>query len=64
MVGDIVWVNYGDLLCADGILLDGNGIMCDESSMTGEPILIAKNPATKPFMLSGTKVMEARAAAR
>jgi calcium-translocating P-type ATPase len=58
VVGDIMWITYGDLLAADGVLLEGNGVKCDEAALTGEPIQIAKDPASKPFMLSGTKVME------
>lgn len=58
LVGDIVWLSYGDLLIADGVLIDGNGVKCDESSLTGEPIMIAKDSTKKPFMLSGTKIME------
>ena len=58
VVGDILWVKYGDLLPADGILIDGSQLMADEAALTGEPILIPKSVATAPFLLSGTKIME------
>ena len=35
LVGDIIHVNYGDILPADMILIEGNGIKMDESSLTG-----------------------------
>lgn len=58
LCGDILWVNYGDLLAADGVLLATQDIKMDEAALTGEPILITKSVEEKPFMLSGTKVME------
>jgi len=57
VVGDILWVKYGDLIPADGILIDGQELKTDESALTGEPILISKDAKEKPFLLSGTKVI-------
>ncbi|EFP75603.2 uncharacterized protein PGTG_00934 [Puccinia graminis f. sp. tritici CRL 75-36-700-3] len=42
LVGDLLLVNAGDLLPADGIFLDGYEVKCDESSVTGESDLIKK----------------------
>lgn len=36
MVGDIVEIETGEILSVDGILIDGNNISIDESSLTGE----------------------------
>jgi Ca2+ transporting ATPase len=56
-VGDIVRVDLGDIIPADGIVFDGKEIKMDESAMTGESDLMAKS-VENPFLLSGTKVME------
>ncbi|CAK5042061.1 unnamed protein product [Meloidogyne enterolobii] len=42
VVGDICRVKYGDLLPADGILLQSNDLKVDESSLTGESDHIRK----------------------
>ncbi|XP_002163645.2 plasma membrane calcium-transporting ATPase 3 isoform X1 [Hydra vulgaris] len=57
LVGDIALLNYGDLVPADGILLQGNDLKIDESSLTGESDLVKKN-LENPALLSGTHVME------
>ncbi|RAL01606.1 putative calcium-translocating P-type ATPase(PMCA-type) [Aspergillus ibericus CBS 121593] len=72
-VGDILHVEPGDSIPADGVLISGHGVKCDESSATGESDqmkktdghevgrLIADGKATKkldPFMISGSKVLE------
>jgi len=44
----------GDLLPADGLLLEGNDIEVDESSVTGESDLVKKTPAADPVLLSGS----------
>ncbi|KAG8129888.1 hypothetical protein E2320_016517, partial [Naja naja] len=36
VVGDIAQIKYGDLLPADGVLIQGNDLKIDESSLTGE----------------------------
>uniref|UniRef100_A0A0N4ZC30 Calcium-transporting ATPase n=1 Tax=Parastrongyloides trichosuri TaxID=131310 RepID=A0A0N4ZC30_PARTI len=58
VVSDIVRVKYGDLLPADGILIQSNDLKIDESSLTGESDLIKKSPDTDPVLLSGTHAME------
>ncbi|KAL4970067.1 putative calcium-translocating P-type ATPase(PMCA-type) [Aspergillus stella-maris] len=72
-VGDILQVEPGDSVPADGILISGHGIKCDESSATGESDQmkktdgfevsrqIAEGAASKkldPFMISGSNVLE------
>ncbi|KAH8699198.1 putative calcium p-type ATPase NCA-3 [Talaromyces proteolyticus] len=73
VVGEIVQLEAGDLIPADGILVSGYNVRCDESSMTGESHSIKKTagddivqrkkqgiPAGNldPFIVSGCKVVE------
>ncbi|XP_029333480.1 plasma membrane calcium-transporting ATPase 4 isoform X3 [Mus caroli] len=58
VVGDIAQIKYGDLLPADGILIQGNDLKIDESSLTGESDHVKKTPDKDPMLLSGTHVME------
>ncbi|CAK6443121.1 unnamed protein product [Pipistrellus nathusii] len=58
IVGDIAQVKYGDLLPADGILIQGNDLKIDESSLTGESDHVRKSLDKDPLLLSGTHVME------
>ncbi|XP_027488782.1 plasma membrane calcium-transporting ATPase 3-like, partial [Corapipo altera] len=58
VVGDIVQVKYGDLLPADGVLIQGNDLKVDESALTGESDHVRKGPDRDPLLLSGTHVME------
>ncbi|KAI9677071.1 MAG: hypothetical protein M1817_006910 [Caeruleum heppii] len=73
LVGDVILVEPGDLLPADGIFVEGHNVKCDESSATGESDLIKKQAADEvfraleanedpkkldPFIISGGKVTE------
>ncbi|CAJ1055996.1 plasma membrane calcium-transporting ATPase 1-like isoform X1 [Xyrichtys novacula] len=58
VVGDIAQVKYGDLLPADGVLIQGNDLKIDESSLTGESDHVKKTLDKDPMLLSGTHVME------
>lgn len=73
LVGDVLHLEPGDLIPADGILIEGHNLKCDESSATGESDIIKKTPADQvyraienneslsqsdPFILSGGKVAE------
>ncbi|XP_022604103.1 plasma membrane calcium-transporting ATPase 2 isoform X5 [Seriola dumerili] len=57
-VGDIAQIKYGDLLPADGVLIQGNDLKIDESSLTGESDHVRKSADKDPMLLSGTHVME------
>ncbi len=67
VVGDIVIINTGDEIPADGELIDASALSVDESSLTGEPMahktLVEEEfdpDATYPsnHVMRGTKVME------
>ncbi|KAL4766981.1 calcium ion P-type ATPase [Aspergillus nidulans var. acristatus] len=73
IVGDVICLEPGDMIPADGILIDGQGVKCDESSVTGESDLLRKTPGGKvydavaqkkdlkkmdPFIISGSNVEE------
>ena len=53
VVGDICQIKYGDLLPADGVVIQSNDLKTDESSLTGESELIPKSVQRNPFLLSG-----------
>ncbi|GBG60839.1 hypothetical protein CBR_g15962 [Chara braunii] len=57
VVGDVVLLNAGDEVPADGLLISSNPLTMDESAMTGESKAITKNSAS-PFLISGTKILE------
>lgn len=67
VVGDIILINTGDEIPADGLLLEAVSMNVDESSLTGEPVC-HKSVAEQDFdqeatfptnqVLRGTKVME------
>ena len=57
VVGDICQLKYGDMIPADGLLVQNNDLKIDESSLTGESDLVKKGDGN-PFILSGTRVME------
>ncbi|GJC92986.1 calcium-translocating P-type ATPase [Colletotrichum higginsianum] len=63
LVGDVLHLEAGEVAPADGVLVQGFGIQCDESALTGESDLVAKSPVTHdarttidPFILGGTKI--------
>ncbi|KAJ6215836.1 hypothetical protein RDWZM_010336, partial [Blomia tropicalis] len=58
VVGDICQVKYGDLLPADGIIIQSNDLKVDESSLTGESDHVKKGELFDPMLYSGTHVME------
>ena len=72
LVGDLIKINYGEILPADMLMVEGNGIKIDESALTGESNAVKKNPFEKcleeyedgeknpssMILLSGTNVIE------
>ncbi|VDN97833.1 unnamed protein product [Rodentolepis nana] len=58
VVGDVCLVKYGDLLPADGVVLQSTDLKIDESSLTGESDHVKKSTTLDPTLLSGTHVME------
>ena len=71
-VGDVVVLENGDEVPADGILLSDRNLTIDESNFTGEPftkkktVPEANNESTYPdnFLLRGTTVIEGSAACK
>ena len=57
IVGDVVPLNIGDQVPADGILITGHSLSIDESSMTGESKFVYKDQKN-PFMMSSCKVAD------
>ncbi|KAE8377717.1 plasma membrane calcium-transporting ATPase [Aspergillus bertholletiae] len=72
-VGDVVHVQPGDIIPADGILIQGYHVRCDEASATGESDLLRKHSGDEvfdairrdgdpqtldPFIVSGSSVAE------
>jgi Ca2+-transporting ATPase len=71
-VGDVVLFEAGNLLPADGVLIEGHNVCCDESSATGESDVLRKTPvkaylntvdetkkaSTTPFMIAGSRISE------
>ena len=71
LVGDLINVNYGDIMPADLFLIEGNGIKMDEAALTGESDAMKKETYEKcmeikgksskvpsPLILSGTNCIE------
>ncbi|KAH0346894.1 calcium-translocating P-type ATPase, partial [Aureobasidium melanogenum] len=73
LAGDVLLLEPGDMVPVDGVLIEGHGIKCDESSATGESDIIKKTASEEvwrameaheplkkmdPFILSGAKVTE------
>ncbi|KAF2108051.1 hypothetical protein BDV96DRAFT_556884 [Lophiotrema nucula] len=74
LVGDILHMEPGDLIPADGVFIQGHNVKCDESSATGESDQMKKTGAEQvmrlldrgheeakdldPFIISGSKVLE------
>ncbi|PPR91562.1 hypothetical protein GOBAR_AA29120 [Gossypium barbadense] len=55
--GDIVHLNIGDQVPADGLFVSGFSVLIDGSSLTGESEPVIVN-VDNPFMLSGTKLQD------
>ena len=60
IVGDLVELNVGDEVPADGLFVKGDQLVIDESPLTGESLPVKKN-AKSPFLFSGCQVGEGNA---
>ncbi|KAI5793645.1 calcium-transporting ATPase 2 [Pyronema domesticum] len=73
LVGDVLHLEPGDMIPADGIFISGHNVKCDESSATGESDQMKKTAGDEVyrrilagtadgkldcFMISGSKVLE------
>jgi len=73
LAGDVLYIEPGDLIPADGIFISGHNVVCDESSATGESDQMKKMSGDEvmahietgaslykldPFIISGSKVLE------
>lgn len=66
MVGDILHIEAGEVLAADGVLIRASGLHVDESSISGEAELVHKTltadhdpthvTSADPFLFSGTTI--------
>ena len=58
LVGDVVCLESGDVISADGIFIDGYNVRCDESSTTGESHVMHKHAAEEVFRAIATQERE------
>ena len=59
VVGDVLLLDTGDKIVADGFLVETHGLVVDEASLTGESEPIKKTAADDPWCMSGTQVCSA-----
>ncbi len=57
LVGDIAFLNYGNIVPADGLLIEMNNLKIDQAVLTGESELIEKT-FKYPIVFNSTLVME------
>lgn len=57
LAGDVVTLETGDIIPADGLLIHGSDLQCDESCMTGESDMMKKNQ-NAPFLLASCQVVQ------
>jgi magnesium-transporting ATPase (P-type) len=57
VVGDVICLEIGDQVPADGLFLDGHSLKVDKSSMTGESDHVEVN-CSHPFLVYGVKEIQ------
>ncbi|KAL0476716.1 plasma membrane-type calcium-transporting ATPase [Acrasis kona] len=57
LVGDIIKLDTGDYVPADGLIVECHGVGCDESNLTGESDTAEKSEFS-PFMMAGTQLVD------
>ncbi len=65
VLGDVVFVREGDVVPADGVLIEASDVQADESSLTGESLPVPKEAGNARFtvenrVLAGTTVLSGR----
>ncbi|KAL0079340.1 PMCA-type calcium-translocating P-type ATPase [Phycomyces blakesleeanus] len=61
VVGDIMFIEPGDMITVDCLYLEGHNVHCDESTATGESRTVKKSSFQNGgdcFLLSGTKILQ------
>lgn len=58
VVGDIMLIDTGDKVVADGLIISCNELILDEASLTGESEPMKKDTMKEPFVWTGTQVSE------
>ncbi|KAL2809123.1 calcium-translocating P-type ATPase [Aspergillus granulosus] len=71
VVGDVLYLEPGDLVPVDGVFISGHNVKCDEASATGESDALRKTAGAEvfdiqwkgtkepdPFIISGSRVTE------
>jgi magnesium-transporting ATPase (P-type) len=56
VVGDVMFLDTGDKIIADGVVFKVQGLVIDEASLTGESDPIKKTPEGDAWLRSGTTV--------
>lgn len=76
LVGDVLFLEPGEIVPVDGLFIDGHDVKCDESSATGESDALKKTGGDRvaqllqsghqkakdldPFIISGSRVLEGK----
>lgn len=58
VVGDILCLNLGDRVAADGLYIDGHSLLVDESHLRNDNSPVEVQSSNNPFLHSGSKVIK------
>lgn len=58
LVGDISFLTYGNLVPADGVLIESNNLKVDEAVLTGESDLVKKSDDDDDIFLFNSETFE------